>query len=128
MKIKIIIIIISLLFSFNAMAEEKEIIWKCNNSKDNTMIKYYKIVIHKNTEKHLVYMRSNGKWEGFLGQGSFNKFIYSEFDNSVSREFEKSEYEKSFDIFDLLKKQYIRKIIAYHSQYTTVFDCKEIEQ
>ena len=110
------------------MAEEKEIIWKCNNSKDNTMIKYYKIVIHKNTEKHLVYMRSNGKWEGFLGQGSFNKFIYSEFDNSVSREFEKSEYEKSFDIFDLLKKQYIRKIIAYHSQYTTVFDCKEIEQ
>ena len=58
------------------MAEEKEIIWKCNNSKDNTMIKYYKIVIHKNTEKHLVYMRSNGKWEGFLGQSSFNKFIY----------------------------------------------------
>ena len=110
------------------MAKGKEIIWKCTNSIDNTMIKYYKIVIHKNAEKHLVYMRSNEKWEGFLGQDSFNKFIYSEFDNSVSREFEKSEHEKSFDIFDLLKKQYIRKIIAYHSQYTTVFDCEEIEQ
>ena len=110
------------------MAKGKEILWKCTNSIDNTMIKYYKIVIHKNAEKHLVYMRSNEKWEGFLGQDSFNKFIYSEFDNSVSREFEKSEHEKSFDIFDLLKKQYIRKIIAYHSQYTTVFDCEEIEQ
>jgi len=104
------------------MAEEKEIIWKYTNSKDNTMIKYYKIVINKNTEKHLVYIR-NGKWEGFLGQGSFNKFIYSEFDNSVSHE-----YEKSFDIFDLLKKQYIKKIIAYYSQYTTAFDCEEIKQ
>ena len=109
------------------MAKGKEILWKCTNSIDNTMIKYYKIVINKNTEKHLVYIR-NGKQEGFLRQGSFNKFIYSEFDNSVSREYEKSEYEKSFDIFDLFKKQYIKKIIAYHSQYTTVFDCEEIEQ
>ena len=53
------------------------------------------------------------KWEPFLGQDTFNKFTYSEIGNSLSREYEKSEYEKYSDVFNLLTKQYTNEIIVY---------------
>ena len=99
--------------------------WKCTNTVDNTIIKHFKISIDKSNAEYLAFELRDEKWEPFLGQDTFNKFTYSEIGNSLSREYEKSEYEKYSDVFNLLTKQYTNEIIVYHSQYSLVFNCEE---
>ena len=99
--------------------------WKCINTLDNTIIKLLKISIDKSNSEYLAFELRDEKWEPFLGRDTFNKFIYSEKGNILSREYKKSEYEKYSDVFNLLTKQYTKEIIVYHSQYSLIFNCEE---
>ena len=101
--------------------------WKCINTLDNTIIKLLKISIDKSNSEYLAFELRDEKWEPFLGQDTFNKFTYSEKENSLSREYKKSEYKKYSDVFNLLTKQYTKEIIVYHSQYSLVFNCDEVK-
>ena len=110
---KLILIIITLLFSFNAMAEAE--IWKCIQHNIDEAAKpeevfYFNIMVSPNEGK--VFMRENGKWYLLLDSTN-SSYSYDKFHKSVSfKDKDKNildniEWRSKEYIFDLIIKELI---------------------